>query len=118
MKTLLFAGLHKPFLKKRFFFYSLSLCSICSYAQNVPQDSTKVNELMRSWSKPFRQMTKHRCLLATFQEELETEIGQDIPILLNFLPSVVTTDAEWFGYTRSGSRVWSHVNVTVNGILQ
>ena len=58
MKTLLFAGLHKPFSKKRFFLYSFSLLSFYNYAQNVPQDSTKVNQLDEVMVKAVRASDK------------------------------------------------------------
>ena len=122
MKTLLFAGLHKPFSKKRLFFYSLSLFSICSYAQNVPQDSTKVNELDAVLVKAVRANDKTPMPFSNLsKEELrERNLGQDIPMLLNFLPSVVTTSDAGNGFGYTGIRVRgsdaSRVNVTVNGI--
>ena len=54
MKTLLFAGLHKPFSKKRLLLCSLSLLSFYNYAQNVPQDSTKINQLDEVMVKAVR----------------------------------------------------------------
>jgi iron complex outermembrane receptor protein len=122
MKTLLFAGLHKPFSKKRLFFYSLSLFSFCSYAQNVPQDSTKVNELDEVMVKAVRANDKTPMSFSNLsKEELrERNLGQDIPMLLNFLPSVVTTSDAGNGFGYTGIRVRgsdaSRVNVTVNGI--
>ena len=122
MKILLFAGLHKPFSKKRLFFYSLSLFSICSYAQNVPQDSTKVNELDAVLVKAVRANDKTLMPFSNLsKEELrERNLGQDIPMLLNFLPSVVTTSDAGNGFGYTGIRVRgsdaSRVNVTVNGI--
>ncbi len=122
MKTLLFAGLHKPFSKKRLFFYSLSLFSFCSYAQNVPQDSTKVNSLDEVIVKAVRANDKTPMSFSNVsKEELrERNLGQDIPILLNFLPSVVTTSDAGNGFGYTGIRVRgsdaSRVNVTINGI--
>lgn len=122
MKTLLFAGLHKPFSKKRFFFYSLSLFSLCNYAQNVPQDSTKVNPLDEVMVKAVRANDKTPMSFNNLskKELRERNLGQDIPILLNFLPSVVTTSDAGNGFGYTGIRVRgsdaSRVNVTVNGI--
>ena len=122
MKTLLFAGLHKPFSKKRLFFYSLSLFSFCSYAQNVPQDSTKVNELDEVMVKAVRANDKTPVSFSNLskKELRERNLGQDIPMLLNFLPSVVTTSDAGNGFGYTGIRVRgsdaSRVNVTVNGI--
>ena len=47
-------------------------------------------------------------------------MGQDLPILLNFLPSVVTTSDAGAGIGYTGIRVRgsdaTRVNVTINGI--
>lgn len=122
MKTLLFAGLHKPFSKHRLFFYSLSLFSMCSFAQNVPQDSTKVNELDEVMVRAVRASDKTPMPFSNLskKELRERNLGQDIPMLLNFLPSVVTTSDAGNGFGYTGIRVRgsdaSRVNVTVNGI--
>jgi iron complex outermembrane receptor protein len=122
MKTLLFAGLHKPFSKKRLFLYSLSLFSFCNYAQNVPQDSTKINQLDEVMVKAIRATEKTPMSFSNLsKKELnERNLGQDIPILLNFLPSVVTTSDAGNGFGYTGIRVRgsdaSRVNVTINGI--
>ena len=122
MKTLLFAGLHKPFSKKRFFLYSLSLLSFYNYAQNVPQDSTKVNQLDEVMVKAVRASDKTPMPFSNLskKELRERNLGQDIPMLLNFLPSVVTTSDAGNGFGYTGIRVRgsdaSRVNVTVNGI--
>ena len=122
MKTLLFAGLHKPFSKKRFFLYSISLISFYNYAQNVPQDSTKVNQLDEVMVKAVRANDKTPIPFSNLskKELRERNLGQDIPMLLNFLPSVVTTSDAGNGFGYTGIRVRgsdaSRVNVTVNGI--
>ena len=122
MKTLLFAGLHKPFSKKRIFFYSLSLFSFCNYAQTIPQDSLKVNQLDAVMVKAVRASDKTPVQFSNLskKELRERNLGQDIPMLLNFLPSVVTTSDAGNGFGYTGIRVRgsdaSRVNVTVNGI--
>lgn len=122
MKTLLFAGLHKPFSKKRFFLYSFSLLSFYNYAQNVPQDSTKVHQLDAVMVKAVRANDKTPVPFSNLskKELRERNLGQDIPMLLNFLPSVVTTSDAGNGFGYTGIRVRgsdaSRVNVTVNGI--
>ncbi|MEZ4874358.1 MAG: Plug domain-containing protein [Flavobacteriaceae bacterium] len=55
------------------------------------------------------------------KEELaQRNLGQDLPILLNFLPAVVTTSDAGAGVGYTGIRVRgsdaSSVNVTINGI--
>jgi iron complex outermembrane receptor protein len=56
----------------------------------------------------------------TKKELSSRNLGQDIPILLNFLPSVVTTSDAGAGVGYTGIRVRgsdaSRVNVTINGI--
>jgi iron complex outermembrane receptor protein len=68
----------------------------------------------------IRVTTKLRCLFSNLSKRVAPRnLGQDIPILMNYLPSVVTTDAgNGVGYT--GIRVRgsdaTRVNVTINGI--
>jgi iron complex outermembrane receptor protein len=54
------------------------------------------------------------------KELAKRNLGQDIPMLLNFLPSVVTTSDAGNGFGYTGIRVRgsdaSRVNVTINGI--
>ncbi|MDD3003322.1 TonB-dependent receptor [Flavobacterium sp.] len=122
MKTLLFAGLHQPFSKKRLFFYSFALFSICNFAQNTPQDSTKITQLDEVMVKSVRANDKTPVSFSNVsKEELrKRNLGQDIPILLNFMPSVVTTSDAGNGFGYTGIRVRgsdaSRVNVTINGI--
>ncbi len=122
MKTLLFAGLHKPFSKKRLLLCSLSLLSFYNYAQNVPQDSTKINQLDEVMVKAVRANDKTPIPFSNLskKELRERNLGQDIPMLLNFLPSVVTTSDAGNGFGYTGIRVRgsdaSRVNVTINGI--
>lgn len=101
---------------------TILLFSHCFWAQNNVIDSTKVNELkevlvsaIRASSKtpiPFSSMSK--------SDIAKQNLGQDIPILLNFLPSVVTTSdaGNGFGYTsiRVRGSDSSRLNVTLNGI--
>lgn len=92
------------------------------FGQNIMVDSTKVNELdevlvsaIRAKSKtpiPFNSISK---------SDIEKQnLGQDIPILLNYFPSVITTSdaGNGFGYTsiRVRGSDSSRVNVTLNGI--
>lgn len=54
------------------------------------------------------------------QEIEERDLGQDIPILMNYMPSVVTTSDAGAGVGYTGIRVRgsdaSRVNVTINGV--
>lgn len=98
------------------------LTSFISIAQEKQQDTTKVTQLdevllnaTRVKDKspfPFTNVTK---------KELEkTNLGQDLPILLDQLPSVVTTSDAGAGVGYTSIRVRgsdaTRVNVTINGI--
>lgn len=98
------------------------LSSFCSQAQEKPADTTKVNALdavlvsaVRAHSKTpvsFSNLTK--------KEIAPRNLGQDIPLLMNFMPSVVTTSDAGNGVGYTGIRVRgsdaTRVNVTINGI--
>ena len=106
--------------RKVFLSFILCLLSFFSFSQEI--DSTKTNSLdevmvqsIRANNKtpiPFTNITK--------KEIAKRNLGQDIPILLNFLPSVVTTSDAGNGVGYTGIRVRgsdaSRINVTINGI--
>nr|WP_317174797.1 TonB-dependent receptor [Flavobacterium sp. HJJ] len=102
-----------------FFFF---LFSFFSFSQEKKQDTLKINQLdevllnaTRVKDKspfPFTNMTK---------KELEkNNLGHDLPILLDQLPSVVTTSDAGAGVGYTSIRVRgsdaTRVNVTINGI--
>ena len=109
---------------KRQKIYKLSLFSIlfslCSYSQEQPKDSVKsIEEVLISG---VRAKDKNPI---TFTNVSKTQIaprnlGQDIPILLNYLPSVVTTTDAGAGigytYMRVRGADGSRINVTLNGV--
>ncbi|WP_179375257.1 TonB-dependent receptor [Winogradskyella wichelsiae] len=102
---------------------SIFLLSICSiYGQEKPQDSTKVEKLDEVLVKAVRVDAKSPITHSNINKEAlaKRNLGQDIPMLLNFLPSVVTTtDAgAGVGYTSIRVRGVSSqsTNVTINGI--
>jgi len=79
------------------------LCALGLSSLSAQQDQQPV---------PFSQISK---------EDLKARnLGQDLPILLNFLPSVVTTSDAGAGIGYTGIRVRgsdaTRVNVTINGI--
>ncbi|MFY0482799.1 TonB-dependent receptor [Flavobacterium sp. PLA-1-15] len=108
--------------RKNFLFSSLLLTSFCAFSQETQKDSTKVNQLDEVLVSAVRVTTQTPVTFSNIsKEELQKRnLGQDIPILLNFLPSVVTTTDAGNGFGYSGIRVRgsdaSRVNVTVNGI--
>lgn len=109
---------------KRQKIYKLSLFfilfSLCSFSQEQPKDSVKsIEEVLISG---VRAKDKNPI---TFTNVSKTQIaprnlGQDIPILLNYLPSVVTTTDAGAGigytYMRVRGSDGSRINVTLNGV--
>lgn len=102
---------------------SLFLLAICStYAQEKPKDSTKVEKLDEVLVKAVRVDAKSPITHSnvTKKELAKRNLGQDIPMLLNFLPSVVTTSDAGAGVGYTGIRVRGvsaqSTNITINGI--
>jgi len=97
------------------FFYSL-----ISFAQQ--QDSTKVNQLDDVLVSAVRVTSKTPVSFSNMdKKEIKyRNLGQDIPVLMNYLPSVVTTSDAGNGVGYTGIRVRgsdaTRVNVTINGI--
>lgn len=106
------------FLKSSFFLLSTFL----SFAQEKIKDTTKVNQLDEILISAVRATKNTPVSFSNFdKKEIEPRnLGQDIPILLNFLPSVVTTTDAGNGVGYTGIRVRgsdaTRVNVTINGI--
>ncbi len=92
-----------------------------AFAQ-TQQDSTKVETLSEVLVSSVRAGKDAPLAFSNLKTtELATRnLGQDIPILLNFLPSVVTTSDAGNGFGYTGIRVRgsdaTRVNVTINGI--
>lgn len=105
--------------KTLFFTAISSLCIGQIYAQEQLKDTTNLEEVV------VQSVRANKKTPVTFsnlsKEEFATRnLGQDIPILMNFLPSVVTTSDAGNGFGYSGIRVRgsdaTRVNVTINGI--
>ncbi|MCA0152161.1 TonB-dependent receptor [Winogradskyella vincentii] len=92
------------------------------FAQEKQQDSTKVEKLDEVLVKSVRVDAKSPITHSNIskQEITKRNLGQDIPILLNFLPSVVTTTDAGAGVGYTGIRVRGvspqSTNITINGI--
>ncbi|WP_412559771.1 TonB-dependent receptor [Winogradskyella sp. MIT101101] len=104
-------------------FILLFLMSLCSaYGQEKQQDTTKVEKLDEVLVKAVRVTEKAPITHSnvTKKEIAKRNLGQDIPVLLNFLPSVVTTTDAGAGIGYTGIRVRGvspqSTNVTINGI--
>ncbi len=130
MKTL-FITLNRK--KKNLLPLALGLFAMTANAQTPPvtptpptpeQDSTKVSEykLDEVLVQAVRVTTQTPVTFSNISKEeiAPRNLGQDIPFLLNYLPSVVTTSDAGNGIGYSGIRVRgadaSRVNVTLNGI--
>ncbi len=106
---------------KSIFFTLFSLLySLFSFSQE--QDSTKVNKLDDVLVSAIRVTTKTPVTFSNLDKKdiKYRNLGQDIPILMNYLPSVVTTSDAGNGMGYTGIRVRgsdaTRVNVTINGI--
>ena len=97
-----------------------TLTSLLSFSQ--VKDTTKVNQLDEVLVSAVRVTSKTPVTFSNMsKEELATRnLGQDIPVLMNYLPSVVTTSDAGNGLGYTGIRVRgsdaTRVNVTINGI--
>jgi iron complex outermembrane receptor protein len=99
-----------------FFFF------LFSFSQEAQKDTTKINTLNDVIVSSVRAKEKNPITFTNVskQELASRNLGQDIPVLLNYLPSVVTTtDAgNGIGYTymRVRGADGSRINVTLNGV--
>jgi iron complex outermembrane receptor protein len=96
--------------------------SLFSFSQEIQKDTTKVTELNEVTVSSVRAKDKNPITFTNVSKEeiAPRNLGQDIPVLLQYLPSVVsTTDAgNGVGYTymRVRGSDGSRINVTLNGI--
>lgn len=107
-------------LKSIFFSLFSIFFTLLSFAQQ--QDSTKVNQLDDVLVSAVRVTSKTPVSFSNMdKKEIKyRNLGQDIPVLMNYLPSVVTTSDAGNGVGYTGIRVRgsdaTRVNVTINGI--
>ena len=117
MKIVLF----KP-SAKRLFLSSFLLFSLATSAQEKTKDTTRVNQLDEVLVSAIRVNSKTPVSFSNLsKKEIQNRnLGQDIPILMNYMPSVVTTSDAGNGVGYTGIRVRgsdaTRVNVTINGI--
>ena len=117
MKIVLF----KP-SAKRLYLSSFLLFSLATLAQEKPKDTTRVNQLDEVLVSAIRVNSKTPVSFSNLsKKEIQNRnLGQDIPILMNYMPSVVTTSDAGNGVGYTGIRVRgsdaTRVNVTINGI--
>lgn len=109
---------------RNLFFITLLVLSVSANAQNnqVQQDSTKTQKLDEVLVNAVRvNATSPITHTNISKKDLEKRnLGQDLPILLNYLPSVVTTSDAGAGVGYTGIRIrgvsGQGTNVTINGI--
>jgi iron complex outermembrane receptor protein len=117
-------NLFKQSTKSRRFLFSIffSLFSFFSFSQAKVQDTTKIKQLDEVLVSGVRAGKKNPVTFTnvTKEEIAPRNLGQDIPILLNYLPSVVTTtdagNGVGYTYMRVRGADGSRINVTLNGI--
>jgi iron complex outermembrane receptor protein len=98
------------------------LSSFLSFSQQQTKDTLKPNQLDEVLVSVVRVTSKTPVSFSNLdKKEIKfRNLGQDIPILMNYLPSVVTTSDAGNGVGYTGIRVRgsdaTRVNITINGI--
>jgi len=126
MKSLFNKFVHKSFLKKRHYCLLSFVLSITfsGTAQETTKDTltTKEVSLDEVLVSAVRVTTQTPVTFSNLTKEQfkSRNLGQDIPIMMNYLPSVVTTTDAGAGVGYTGIRVRgsdaTRINVTINGI--
>jgi iron complex outermembrane receptor protein len=120
MNYLLFNQKHKEKSRNTFFYFLFSILFVSfSYSQETIKDTTQLDEVLVKAVRVNKETPVSFSNLK--KKEIENRnLGQDIPVLLNFMPSVVTTSDAGNGFGYTGIRVRgsdaTRVNVTLNGI--
>lgn len=101
---------------------SCCLLPLATFSQEKEIDTTKVNQLDEVTVASVRAKGKNPITFSNVSKEeiALRNLGQDIPVLLNYLPSVVTTtdagNGVGYTYMRVRGADGSRINVTLNGI--
>ena len=96
--------------------------TLFSLAQETETDSTKVTQLKEVVLTAVRAKEKDPITFTNISKEeiAKRNLGQDIPVLLNYQPSVVTTtdagNGVGYTYMRVRGSDGSRINVTLNGV--
>ena len=107
----------KTYLSLFFVFFTLF-----SFSQETEKDSTKVTQLKEVVLTAVRAKEKDPITFTNISKEeiAKRNLGQDIPVLLNYQPSVVTTtdagNGVGYTYMRVRGSDGSRINVTLNGV--
>ena len=106
-------------MKKLFILFIFCGLSVYAQKKDIKKDTIKLNEVIVEATRigknaPFTQSNVTKKALK------KRNLGQDIPVLLNYLPNIVTTSDAGAGVGYTGIRVRgsdaTRVNVTINGI--
>jgi iron complex outermembrane recepter protein len=123
MKTLLKQGTrYKVQSIKAYLSLFLMFFCLLSFSQEKPKDSLKATELKEVMVSSVRAKDKNPITYTNISaaEIAPRNLGQDIPVLLQYLPSVVTTtdagNGVGYTYMRVRGSDGSRINVTLNGI--
>lgn len=125
MKTLLKKKCQKGTKAQRFLnLLPIAYCLLpsLSFSQTVQKDTTKVTQLKEVIVSSVRAKDKNPITFTNVSKEeiAPRNLGQDIPVLLNYLPSVVTTtdagNGVGYTYMRVRGADGSRINVTLNGV--
>ena len=109
-------------LSLRLLYFIFLTTSFLSFSQEKQQDTTKVKQLDEVLVSAVRVTSKTPVSFSNLDKKdiKSRNLGQDIPILMNYLPSVVTTSDAGNGVGYTGIRVRgsdaTRVNITINGI--
>lgn len=107
----------KTYLSLSFIFYFLF-----SFSQEIQKDTTKTTELKEIMVSSVRAKGQNPITHSNVsaKEIAPRNLGQDIPVLLQYLPSVVTTtdagNGVGYTYMRVRGSDGSRINVTLNGV--
>ena len=104
------------------FSFGIFFLNVSAQEDTLVQDTTKVESLDEVFLKAVRVNADSPITHSNMdkKELARRNLGQDLPILLNYLPAVVTTTDAGAGVGYTGIRVRgsdaTRVNVTINGI--
>jgi iron complex outermembrane recepter protein len=122
MKTLFKKKDHKGTKTQIYLSLFSVLFSLLSFSQETQKDSLKTTELKEVTVSSVRAKDKNPITYTNVSKEeiAPRNLGQDIPVLLQHLPSVVTTtdagNGVGYTYMRVRGSDGSRINVTLNGI--
>ena len=126
MKTLFKKNGLMPKTKNRYFSYLLPftfcLLPFVSFSQETQKDSLKTTELKEVTVSSVRAKDKNPITYTNVSKEqiAPRNLGQDVPVLMQYLPSVVTTtdagNGAGYTYMRVRGSDGSRINVTLNGV--